>query len=440
MKKLVSLVLALLMVFGIASSLAEIEMTTEEITLTYAAKEEDYDLTCQLADQFMQQYPNITVEVLEMDESTYDTSIGNLAAEQKLPDVFWMSNVCDAVANGWALQLDEFYANDPDAAKISPTILKYAQIGGRRYSVPAKSRPIFAVINKTLFETYNVEIPSPDWTFEEFKAAAEATAHPENYHFGYGHNTTVEYFIPRFNWDGESYTLDETWIMMEELMADWTARKVAENMTPEEKLAVWGDEGTVAKDHGACATIMMSFEWGAEAFIDGSMEQQTGCEYLIYPVPSPLDINPTDMMFACISRGTQYPNEAWMLAKWMTWGAEATILRNTWYNENEILTNALPMIEDEAVWADTKAKVHPALQDFVEYAKPMSPSIDSHAPNCIWVNVNYYFGGVPGKFASGETTPADMAPELRDQYNKLRDDWFAACSDFATATDLEIAE
>ncbi len=457
MKKLVSLLLALAMVLGMVPAVMADEaaasdlltITEEEITLTYAACDEDYELTMELADQFMEQYPNITVEVLELDPSTYTEGLGNLASEQNLPDVFWMQQVTDAVANGWALRLDDYYAADPDAAEISASILKMAQVGGRRYSIPAKSRPMIAVVNKTIYDNYNVELPSPEWDWDEFITSIEAVAHPEEYYFGFGHNASVEYFMSRFGWDGNSYTFDDNWVMLEETFADLRARKVADNMTDVEKESILGDVSATADSRGRVAVNITSFVWGASVYVDGTKEAETGCEYLIYPVPSPVGTNPDDMWFSCISKGTKYPNEAWELAKWMTWGAEATMLRNQWFLDNEVLQNSLPMIDNEAVWADAKEKAPEKLKDYFEYVKPISPSIDTHAPNIIWCNVLYYFGGVPGKFASGESNPADMAASLRAEYNGYRDDWFIQTSEFgavpehlviATATDLDVAE
>ncbi|MBE5768684.1 MAG: extracellular solute-binding protein [Clostridiales bacterium] len=436
MKKFVSLFLALVMVFCATASLAEIEITTEEITLTYVSCDEDYELTCALADQFEEKYPNITVEVLEMDSSTYVESLSNLAAEQKLPDVFWMDNVCDAVANGWALLLDDFYANDPDAQMISQSILDVAQIRGKRFSVPAKSRPIIAVVNKTVFDQYNMELPDPDWTWEDFVQIAEEIAHPEDYVFGYGNNMTVEYWMPRHEYDGNSYTMGETWQMLEETFADWRVRGIAENMTADEKIAVLGDAGA----YPFSAINLQSSIWGAAGFIDGSMAQQTGCEFLIYPVPGPMNTNPDETWFACISKGTKYPNEAWELAKWMNWNKEAHLLRNKWYQENEIVQFALPLIDDEDVWADTKARALPSMETFYNHVKPLAPRIDPHAPAILWVNVMFYFGGVPQKFANGETTPADIAPQLREEYNGYMEDWFVGIPEFATATDLDVTE
>jgi len=452
MKKFLSLVLAMLMVFGVTASLADdgadlLAITTEEITLRYATMGEDYELTLDLAEQFMQAYPNIKVEIVEIDTGTYTEGLGNLAAEQKLPDVFWMENVCDAVGNDWALRLDDYYTTDPDAARMDPALLKMAQIAGRRYSIPAQTRPMMVVVNKTLFDKYNVELPGYDWTWEEFVQVCEAVAHPEDYYFGYGNNTTIEYFYNRHGWDGDSYEFDETWVMLEETFANWRETGVADNMTAEEKEKILGDPNGFAAANGRVAVNGLSFIWGGAAYLDGSTAQETGCEYLLYPVPSPMEGNPDETIFACISKGTKYPNEAWLLGKWMTWGREATMLRNVWFEENEVVQNSVPMLTDEDLWQHTIDHGNPGLADFYANFKGIAPRIDPHAPNIIWCNVMFYFGGVPDSFANGTATPADRAPSLREEMNGYRDNWYRDTSEFgavpeflqtATATDLDV--
>ncbi len=379
----------------------------------------------------MAAYPNIKVEIVDIDPSTYNEGLMNLASEQKLPDVFWAPNVCDAINNGWALRLDDYYANDPDAT-FTESILKYAQVDGRRYSVPAKSRPTMMVINKSIFDLYNTELPDPDWTFEDFVQVVENIAHPEDGYYGYGFNTTSDFFMPRYGWDGDSYTFDETWVYFEETMVSLVSRRIAENADLAERLGALGDDeddfsGFVT---GHAAMNVVSYDSGGQGYIDGSVADGLGCEFVIYPVPSPINLHPDDMWFACISMGTQHPNEAWELAKWMTWGKEATICRNTWFQENEIAHNMLPFITDEEVWADTKAKAHPSTVTFYEHVKDPYPSIDTHAPNIIMCNVMYFFGSVPNSFYRGERQPADYASTLRTQYNGYRDEWYKGCSEF----------
>ncbi len=431
MKKMLSLVLAIILVLScFVTASAEIApVTTEEITLTYAAKNEEDELTKALAEQFMAKYPNIKVELIELDSDTWDTALQNLAAEQNLPDVFWVGSVTDAIANRWVLELSSFYADDPAAATISPGVLQFSQIGGKYYSIPAACKPTVAIVNKTLFEKYNVALPEYTWTLEDFYAVVEEVAHPENYDFGVASHTNFdEYLITHYDYDGTSYNFGDTWIEIWEKAIEWRVNKVSEMWDEGEKAAVLGDENASALHTGHVAVSLTAQEASfmqLAGFLNGDAEKQSGCEFLFYPLPqTELHSNNSTVDFAVLSSSCKYPREAWELAKWMTWGKEATILRTDYWNAKETRQFLdAPMIEDEDVWAYVIDNAQDKYKAFYENMEPVRPDIFPHAPNGLWMNVTWYFGGIIDKFAAGETTPADYAPTLRQEGANLYDTW-----------------
>ena len=451
MKKLVSLFLAMVMLMSMtafADEAAEKDLftlTTEEITLRYCTNGlQDIELTQKLADQFMEQYPNIKVEVLEMDNGTYADALGAMAGDQNLPDVFWTSaNVCDPAASEWALNVTEYWNADPDIQKLWPNFQDIAQLLGERFALPMEIKPIIFVLNKTLFEQYNVELPAWDWNMDEFVTLIETLTHPEDHNFGFGHCTYLEYFGPYFGWDGESYTFDDEWVWFEESFADWNARGWAANaITPEEREAWYGTADCTAFSVGHAAINPFSFNWEAAGYVDGSIANSLGCEFVIYPSPS--DWTQTAIEWGCISKGTKYPNEAWELMKWMGWGEQAARTRIDYDKENEILSTVVPAIRDEALTQYLVDNSPEAMAGYYQNMKPLLVETPDFMLNGIWVNVNYYLGGIPGKFNSGELTPSDYAATLRADYNKLRDQWIEANYEtikgepMATATDLDV--
>ncbi len=441
MKKIVSLFLAAMMLLSCVSALAEIEITTEEITLTYCTNgNEDFELTQALAQQFMNQYPNITVNVLEVDNATYGETLGNWAATQELPDVYWSTLVTDHAYNGWALRLDEYYAKDEDAT-FTQSLLDHMDFRGRYYSIPMLAQPFMALLNKGLFERYNMELPSYDWDFDTFVQTVEAIAHPEDNIFGYGHNVGADVVYPRYGWDGDSYTFDDNWVRGTEVFSDWYVRGIADNLQGEEKIALLGDSGAIAFDDGYAAINIQAIYWG-EHFVDGSADQAIGTEFLIYPVPGLAGTNPATMTYACISAACEHPEEAWELAKWMGWGKEAMILRNTWYQENEVMNMYVPVTDDQEVWDDLIAKSSPKLTEFYKNLKPLYPEVEQHTPYCIMANLEYFLFGINENLKNGTFVAADKAAELRNKYNPEVEKWYASWSEFAdeyaTATDLDI--
>src|SRR5690625_4465500 len=93
-------------------------MTEEDITLTYASWAHG-ELNKYLADKFMEKYPNITVELVELEQDGWNDHIMNLASTGELPDVFWyLGNVDIAVRNAWLGDFTEYFDNDPESDTI----------------------------------------------------------------------------------------------------------------------------------------------------------------------------------------------------------------------------------------------------------------------------------------------------------------------------------
>lgn len=124
---------------------------------------------------FNELYPNVTVNLSVTPFSEYWTKLQTQASSDTLPDLFWM--------NGPNIQL--YALNDKiepitgavDAGDIDPT--KYPEslvdlytVGDVNYGVPKDFDTIGVWVNKDLFERAGVELPSADWTWEDFQSTA----------------------------------------------------------------------------------------------------------------------------------------------------------------------------------------------------------------------------------------------------------------------------
>ena len=141
-------------------------MTTEDITLTYAcwglAEKGEKEARDRQIQAFMDAYPNIKVEFVEVDAAAWEDGLVSLASTGSLPDVFWVHSVTNAIANEWALDVTEFYQNDPDAKEVYPSMVDAAKINGKLYSMPIVMFPYLVFLNKTYFENYNESLRLDD--------------------------------------------------------------------------------------------------------------------------------------------------------------------------------------------------------------------------------------------------------------------------------------
>ena len=440
MKKILCVLLSALMLLGMVPAVAEEAlppMTTEEITLRYAcwgqAEAGEPEVVQALIAQFEEAYPNINVEFVAIDQGTWDQTLTNLASQGELPDVFWVFSVSAAVANEWALDLTEYFEKDPDTKELFPSMVTSTKIGGKNFSYPAVLFPHVVFMNKTLFEKYNVEMPDPaTWTWDDYFDLAEELSHPDEYYYGISNPLYTDLFPAainggqgKFGWDGEAYHFDDAWIEATEMRAEVINNKICEWMSAEEKESVLGDPGAWPPGKGRTA---MHIDWPwTIAMFDTTVPAETGCEFVYYPLPkgeSGEELGIVDN--GIIAASTQYPREAWELAKWMSWGPQAALKRQETYRSLGYSVSRMPVVSTEEVWQDLVDNAKPAMVPF--YAN-IGNVVPSNWPICPgWGDIESYYNtnDIDGKILRGELSPSDVAEELETYANNAAKAWLDA--------------
>jgi len=446
MKKLLSMLLVLALALGMMPlALAEgLEpLTTDEITLRYAcwgqAEAGEPEVLQALIAQFEEAHPNIHVEFVPIDQGTWDAGLTNLASQGQLPDVFWVFSVSAAVSNEWALDLTEFYEKDPDAQELYPTMVSSSKIGGRNYSYPAVLFPHMVFMNKTLFEKYNVDLPSTDWTWDDYFDLAEELSHPEEFYFGVSNPLYVDLFPAaingnqgKFGWDGEAYHFDDAWVEAVETRAEVINNKICEWMSAEDKEAVLGDPGAWPPGKGRTA---MHIDWPwTMAMFNTTVKEETGCEFVYYPLPMGEGKGELAIVDnGIIAASTEHPREAWELAKWMSWGPMAALKRQETYRSLGYPVSRMPVVSTPEVWQDLVDNADDTIKGFYEAVLSRGVNfVPSNWPVCPgWGEIESYYNSndIDGKILRGELSAADVAAELEEVANRGRDNYLASIAE-----------
>ena len=446
MKKLLSMLLILALALSIAPlALAEgLEpLTTDEITLRYAcwgqAEAGEPEVLQALIAQFEEAHPNIHVEFVPIDQGTWDAGLTNLASQGQLPDVFWVFSVSAAVSNEWALDLTEFYEKDPDAQELYPTMVSSSKIGGKNYSYPAVLFPHMVFMNKTLFEKYNVDMPSTDWTWDDYFDLAEELSHPEEFYFGVSNPLYVDLFPAaingnqgKFGWDGEAYHFDDAWVEAVETRAEVINNKICEWMSAEDKEAVLGDPGAWPPGKGRTA---MHIDWPwTMAMFNTTVKEETGCEFVYYPLPMGEGKGELAIVDnGIIAASTEHPREAWELAKWMSWGPMAALKRQETYRSLGYPVSRMPVVSTPEVWQDLVDNADDTIKGFYEAVLSRGVNfVPSNWPVCPgWGEIEAYYNSndINGKILRGELSAADVAAELEEVANRGRDNYLASIAE-----------
>lgn len=175
LKTLLSVLLAVVMLLTATAALAE-GYTVDTIEVKIWDNNQLAGLQ-QIADEWTAQ-SGVKVNIQVVDWNNYWTLLEAGASGGDMPDVFWMhSNNAEMYMNaGKLLDLTDYIANSEvvDLNNYYEGITNLYSKDGKYYAVAKDHDTIALLYNKAIFDQYGVAYPTDDWTWEDYKAAAEA--------------------------------------------------------------------------------------------------------------------------------------------------------------------------------------------------------------------------------------------------------------------------
>ena len=435
MKKLMALMVASMFVFTLFACGGD-DNGTAQIELSYADWG-DAELNQILIDAFMEEYPHIKVTLREDITGTgaaFTANLLNAMAGGVLPDVFAIDNVPTGYTNGMLLDITDMWDADPDTAYVYPNILDTAIYNGRRYAMPSFQFIKGIYINRTVFNDYNIPVPPKDWDYDQFVDVAIQIRQA-------GQNDMVYAIDPWFGdldfetiwpglddadvgyntWDGERFHFTSpAWIDAYNRKLELWQMGVPASHTPEELELIGGP------------TVWPWFTGHTAMSIDGSwmlwqidsMFESEGFDVGFWPYPGGAagQFPPTILDFQVISSQTLYPEEAYLLAKWMTFGREGWMTRlDVMEQRGDIYLDRYPVADYPEVWAKASQFIDnvEGLRESIELLDRSKPDLDKwllgYKAFWEWVEDNEYWQ----RIESGEITPEVFASEWEEKINEL---------------------
>ncbi|WP_278235848.1 sugar ABC transporter substrate-binding protein [Isoptericola sp. AK164] len=243
---------------------------------------------------FMEQYPNVTVEVVNAGTATDEyTKLQNaIAAGSGAPDV--------AQIEYYALQ--QFAISDSlvdlntlglGSLEDQYTASTWAQVSveGGLYGLPQDSGPLVLMYNQDLFDEHGIEVPT---TWDEYVAAAETLheADPSTY---ITNDAGDPGFVQPLIWQagGHPYTVDGTTVSIDlqdegsQRWADMWNQMLEPGLLAD--IPTWSDDWWKALGNDTLATIVTG-AW-MPGILEGSVPEGAG-KWRVAPIPS-YDGDPT---------------------------------------------------------------------------------------------------------------------------------------------------
>lgn len=130
-----------------------------------------------VADAFMAEHPEITVEIMSEPWNDYFTRMQTLWAggdPALIPDVLFLSPVINYAAEGVLENLDPYIEEAGyDLSDYWPGLLEWATYEGSIYGFPRDIGLEVTYFNKDIFDEAGVAYPEEGWTWEDFQGIAE---------------------------------------------------------------------------------------------------------------------------------------------------------------------------------------------------------------------------------------------------------------------------
>jgi len=170
-----------------------------DVTITWWTGQADQAQTILegLADEFEEAHPNVTIEISSGAPSTEDLlqKLSSSFAGGTYPDISYAfgSWASELAASKRTLDITDQVQSDVDVKwdEFSGAAQATAQPeGGPTIGFPAVVDNISLLYNKTVFDAAGVDYPTEDWTWEDFRAAADELTDPATSTYGYAYSVS----------------------------------------------------------------------------------------------------------------------------------------------------------------------------------------------------------------------------------------------------------
>ncbi|MDQ6420288.1 sugar ABC transporter substrate-binding protein [Paenibacillus sp. LHD-117] len=282
--------------------------------------------------RFMEEHPDIRIEMTSFPYSDYDTKLRTTVAAGNPPDIMAIDapNLASYAQAGALLSMTDSYKAEGDLEDIPTSTMEGYTYQNELYASPMTESSIAMFYNMKLFREAGLELPSADpdeaWTWERVLEAAIQINDPANGIFGidpaqgFQNAGATAYFKYPIIWQfgGDVMNAEGT-----------SARGALDSPETKRALAFYSELFTKYK--------VASYEYPLDAFpnrklgitIDGTWtlahlaekfpDFKLGVDYGVAPLPKGVRQAVANGSWALgISSSTKHPEEAWTFIHWMT--------------------------------------------------------------------------------------------------------------------------
>jgi len=473
MKKLLIIIGLILFTFGLVACKDD-EVPSGNPVITYASwnlgspESEEPNMERLMLEAFMEEYPDIEIEIIERpkipgtnNDLGWNEFLAARASTQTLPDVFQSDNIPYYVINDWSYNLTEIAMADAEYLNVSEDIRSVAAYDGKVMALPNAVHYAGYVVNQSLYDRQGQDYPTVDSTFAEVIQMTKAAAnHASTNNTGVVGFEGIEHIIhwypaqlnPDFGWftlSDEGFNLDseefaETMDLYRSMRTDTTyvLEALFDAAAVEDSTVVLGDifpEGDYFNNGIILIKWYYSWDFG---WIQAKINSGTytwDLDFIVTPVVNGVKRVPIVADFFTVASNTDYPEEAYLLAKWMGYGKDGYSKR---LELSETITgipqvNFAPIQNDEDL-LDAYFDLYPSFSSLRSIIEDGTLIVEPPKYLPGYINARYQgtydaenkMGDIINSLLAGEVLLADIKTQLNLRTNALYDE---ARQEFETA-------
>lgn len=171
------------------------EPVTIEVAVSGSAQE--LEIHQQKFDLYMEEHPNVTIKPVDIGTERFQ-KLMTLIGSGTAPDIIYINEWCYSLAyRDVLLPLDSYIEADEDfdLSDYPESLLTPLRYEDQLYALPQEVSPYVIYYNKDMFEAAGLDLPTDDWTIDEFYESAKALTDPDNNVYGFRYSSGADTFL-----------------------------------------------------------------------------------------------------------------------------------------------------------------------------------------------------------------------------------------------------
>ena len=164
---------------------------------------------------FMERHPEISINITYNTWGDHNNVVPAWAAAGTLPDIIYVhgSRVAPWAHEGIIIDIHDLVTPDEEfnVEGIWEEAAKLYRVAGRYHAIPYDHGPTILGYNKDMFDAAGMDYPTPEWTMDDLRAAANELSNPDEFQWGWSGELSLtsagpEFFLGAWN----AATINET--------------------------------------------------------------------------------------------------------------------------------------------------------------------------------------------------------------------------------------